>query len=74
MEGEIETNQTGDKMSINCNLFKNNRRENDRQPEYRGDGKDENGVEYWISAWVKEGAKGKYFSCSIQPKEQRVQD
>lgn len=58
-------------MAISCNLFKNTRRENDRQPEYRGDGKDEAGTEYWISAWVKEGKNGKYFSVSIQPKEQQ---
>lgn len=36
--------------------------------EYRGeatiDGKD-----YWVSAWVKDGAKGKFFSIAYKPKQ-----
>lgn len=53
-------------------LFKNDRRENDRQPEYRGDGLLPDGTPCWISAWVKETRDGKkFFSISLQPKEQR---
>ena len=29
------------------------------------------GTEYWVSAWVKDGSKGKYFSLAFKPKEQR---
>lgn len=29
------------------------------------------GTEYWISAWVKDGQKGKFFSFAIKPKEAR---
>ncbi len=49
-------------------LFKNDKRENDKQPTHNGnvmiDGK-----EFWISAWVKEGAKGKFFSLAFKPKD-----
>lgn len=52
-------------------LFKNDRKEKETHPDYRGDCKID-GVDYWISAWVKEGKRGKFFSLSIQPKEQRA--
>ena len=28
------------------------------------------GVEYWVSAWTKEGQNGKFISLSLTPKEQ----
>jgi hypothetical protein len=44
-------------------LFKNERKTTDKHPDWNGtaliDGK-----EYKLSAWVKEGKKGKYFSLS----------
>jgi hypothetical protein len=51
-------------------LFKNERaREGKNDPAYQGscliDGK-----HYWISAWVKSGTKGKFFSFAFKPKEQ----
>jgi hypothetical protein len=53
-------------------LFKNDRKEKDSHPDYKGDGMDLEGNPVWISAWVKEGAKGKFFSISIQPKQQKA--
>jgi hypothetical protein len=51
-------------------LGKNERREKDTHPEYTGkcviDGK-----EFWISAWVKQGPTGKFFSLAFKPKEAR---
>ena len=50
-------------------LFKNDRKEKPNHPDYRGDAEVDN-VQYWLSAWVKEGKKGKFFSLSFQPKDQ----
>ena len=53
-------------------LFKNDRKEKDSHPDYKGDGKDLDGNPIWISAWLKDGSKGKFMSCSIQLKEQQA--
>jgi hypothetical protein len=49
-------------------LFKNDRKESDRHPDYTGNAMIE-GREFWISAWVKEGQKGKFFSFAFKPKD-----
>lgn len=53
-------------------LFKNERKEKDTHPTHKGeiliDGK-----LYWLSAWVKEGKKGRFFSLSAKAKEERSQ-
>ena len=50
------------------NLFKNDKKTTENHSDYRGDGLI-NGKQVWISAWVKEGAKGKYMSLSFTDKE-----
>jgi len=50
-------------------LFKNTYKQRDNQPDYTGNGIVD-GTEYRVSAWVKEGAKGKFFSLSFTPKEE----
>lgn len=50
-------------------LFKNDRREKDTHPHATGNALID-GVEYWISAWTKEGAKGRFQSLSFKRKEQ----
>lgn len=49
-------------------LFPNDRKDNEKQPDYKGsaiiDGK-----EFWLSAWERQGGRGVYFSVSISPKE-----
>lgn len=53
------------------NLFKNDKGDNPNRPDYRGDAM-VNGEMVQISAWIKEGQKGKFMSLSFQPKEQQA--
>ena len=54
--------------NIDCDESRN-------QPQYRGSINVE-GVDYWISAWIKDGREGtklegqKYFSMKLEPKQQ----
>lgn len=50
-------------------LFRNDKREKENQPHARGEALID-GVLYQISAWTKEGSKGKFQSLSFQRKEQ----
>lgn len=54
-------------------LGKNLRKTSDSHPEYTGsitvDGK-----EYWLNGWVKDGAKGKFFSLAVKLKEEPKQE
>lgn len=53
-------------------LFKNDRKEKDTHPDYTGSALID-GREYWISGWVKEGQKSKFFSFAFKPKEEQRQ-
>lgn len=48
-------------------LFKNDRREKDSHPHATGTALI-GGVEYWVSAWTKEGKNGKFQSLAFRPK------
>ena len=50
-------------------LFKNDRKEKDSHPDYKGDGLALDGTPVWVSAWLKEGKNGKFMSCSMQAKQ-----
>ena len=55
-------------------LFKNDRKAEESQPDYRGD-INVGGTLYWLSAWVKTDKNNKkYFSLSLQPKERNYED
>ena len=55
-------------------LARNDKKEKDTHPDFKG-AINVGGVDYWLSAWVREGKEGgkmagkKYFSLSVTPKE-----
>lgn len=49
-------------------LFRNEKREKDSHPHATGSALID-GVEYWVSAWTKEGDKGRWQSLSFKRKE-----
>lgn len=50
-------------------LFKNNRKgDNEKAPDYTGNALSPSGEYFELSAWIKEGAKGKFMSISLKPK------
>lgn len=53
-------------------LSKNDRREKDTHPQYKGQ-INVDGVDYWLSAWVRtrKSDGGKFFSLSVKPKGAR---
>ena len=51
-------------------LFKNDRREKESHPHAKGSATID-GVEYWVSAWTKEGQKGRWQSLSFQRKDDK---
>lgn len=54
-------------------LGRNRNPKSDRSPPYTGKANID-GVEYWVSAWVKDGANNeKFFSLSFTPKDQPAQ-
>lgn len=48
-------------------LFRNDRKEQDSHPDHTGTAKIA-GREYYVSAWIKESSKGRFFSLSFKPK------
>lgn len=51
-------------------LFRNEKRENENHPHATGKCLI-NGVLYWVSAWTKEGSKGRFQSLAFKPVEQK---
>lgn len=51
-------------------LFRNDKATSDKHPTHTGKVNIE-GREFYISAWVKEGKKGKFFSLSFKPVDEQ---
>jgi hypothetical protein len=49
-------------------LFKNDRKGHENQPDYKGQ-INVGGVEFWLSAWIKNGQNGKFMSLSVTAKD-----
>lgn len=49
-------------------LFKNDRKEKDTHPDRTGTALID-GREYWVSGWLKNGAKGQFLSLAFKPKD-----
>jgi hypothetical protein len=49
-------------------LFKNDRKETEKHPDYQGS-INVDGQDFWLSAWIKTGNKGKFMSLSVKPKQ-----
>jgi len=49
-------------------LFKNDKKENEKHPDYKGNIMVD-GQEYWLSAWIKEGKTGKFMGLAVSPRD-----
>ena len=49
-------------------LFKSDKKETANHPDYKGN-ITVDGVDYWLSAWIKEGKNGKFMGLAVNPKE-----
>ena len=57
-----------DKKDNSGVLFSNDKREKETAPHYKGN-ITVAGVDYWLSAWVKEGKNGKFLGLAVNPKD-----
>lgn len=48
-------------------LFRNDRKEKETHPDYTGSARID-GKDFYISAWLKDGRNGKFFSFAFKPK------
>ena len=51
-------------------VFVNDRKEKDSHPDRTGSAMID-GVQYWVSGWIKSGAKGQFLSLAFKKKEKQ---
>ena len=51
-------------------LSRNDRKEQQNHPDYKGKATVD-GVEYWLSGWIKDGENGKWLSLAFKLKEEQ---
>ena len=49
-------------------LFKNDKKETEKHPDYKGNIMVD-GNEYWLSAWIREGKTGKFMGLAVSPRD-----
>ena len=49
-------------------LFKNDKKERDKDPDFKGSILVD-GVEFWMSAWIKEVKNGDFLGLAVSPKD-----
>lgn len=49
-------------------LFRNHDKAGPKHADYNGS-LNVDGAEYWINGWIKDGARGKFLSLSVKPKQ-----
>ena len=53
-------------------LFTNEKKEKDSHPDRQGSANID-GVDYWISGWIKTGNKGKFLTLSFKRKDEKTE-
>ena len=59
-----------EQRELSGSLFKNDKKTEDKHPGAKGSATIA-GVEYWVSAWTKEGPKGRWQSLSFKRKDEK---
>ena len=59
-----------EQRDMSGSLFKNTKKETEKHPNLTGTAMID-GVEYWVSAWTKEGDKGKWISLAFKAKDDK---